>query len=153
MFPSNHRSNGGGAYLALDSSLLLVGCEDDAHEGRSLIRKPKPAVLVVDKDGDDIDRLVRVSLVVGQRKAHNSLDALDPRCRSEFVVRPVFHLREYGPQVRRRGGQLLEFHLTLSFEFAVYGIRPRVELELPAAFFTAWAVASCDAASFASRSR
>ena len=88
MFPSNHRSNGGGAYLALDSSLLLVGCEDDAHEGRGLIRKPKPAVLVVDKDGDDIDRLVRVSLVVGQRKAHNSLDALDPRCRSSSSSGP-----------------------------------------------------------------
>ena len=36
---------------------------------------------------------------------------------------------------------------------SLHGIRLRDELELLAAFFTAWAVASCDAASLASRSR
>src|SRR5437588_12099911 len=110
----HHRSHGCGAHLPLDSSLLLIRCEYDPDERGDLLRKPKPAVLVVDENGHDIDRLVRIALVVGQRQADDPLDILNPRCRSEFVVRPVFHLREHGPQVRRRGGHLLEFHALTS---------------------------------------
>src|SRR5437868_13976016 len=110
----HHRGYRCGAHLPLDSSLLLIRCEYDPDERGDLLRKPKPAVLVVDENGHDIDRLVRIPLVVGQRKADDPLDALNPRCRSEFVVRPVFHLREHSPQVRRRGGQLLEFHALTS---------------------------------------
>jgi hypothetical protein len=102
------------AHLTFDASLLLIRGEDNPDEWRGLIRKPKPAVLVIDKNGHDIDRLVRISLIVGQSETHNALDTLNPRRRPEFAVRPVFHLREYGPQIMRRSGQLLKFHALTS---------------------------------------